>query len=103
MSPDSKSFPVSPGLTLRPSLSGALQLVVPETVQGVAGVDAPAFVERPWGSIDYSGEIGVAGVDAPAFVERPWGSIDYSGEIGVAGVDAPAFVERLNKSTAIHC
>ena len=61
---------MSPGLTLRPSLSGALQLVVPETVQGVAGVDAPAFVERPWGSIDYSGEIGVAGVDAPAFVER---------------------------------
>ena len=37
---------MSPGLTLRPSLSGALQLVVPETVQGVAGVDAPAFVER---------------------------------------------------------
>ena len=43
---------------------------------GVAGVDAPAFVER-------------SGIDGHTsdLVGHPWGH-------GVAGVDAPAFVER---------
>ena len=40
-------------------------------ISSVAGVDAPAFVERLWKLQTYSGLVsGVAGVDAPAFVER---------------------------------
>ena len=39
--------------------------------QGVAGVDAPAFVERSRSAVGSpAAEAGVAGVDAPAFVER---------------------------------
>ena len=66
---------VSPGLTLRPSLSVRAS-TAPELLPGarcVAGVDAPAFVER-----DLVRAVNrvrctiacVAGVDAPAFVER---------------------------------
>ena len=39
----------------------------------VAGVDAPAFVERPRRTSHGPTEPCVAGVDAPAFVERCWG------------------------------
>ena len=62
---------------LRPSLSGNIESEADENaliqailVQCVAGVDAPAFVER--GCLldaTYSTPC-VAGVDAPAFVER---------------------------------
>ena len=81
-------------MTLRPSLSGALQLVVPETVQGVAGVDAPAFVERvvTQPTIPPRQHAGLRpSLSVPICVARvrPYAS--------VAGVDAPAFVERLHE------
>ena len=90
---------MSPGLTLRPSLSGALQLVVPETVQGVAGVDAPAFVERL--RVTENHRLHTVRLVSPGLTLRP----SLSGALqlvvpetvqGVAGVDAPAFVERLS-------
>ena len=89
-------------------------------ISSVAGVDAPAFVER-WSATRHGGTgTSVAGVDAPAFVERrtakltldkfkkvspglmPRPSLSVvqrhlvhrSPLTGVAGVDAPAFVER---------
>ena len=37
---------------------------------------------------------GVAGVHAPAFVERRWLPCSASPRTSVAGVHAPAFVER---------
>ena len=61
---------MSPGLMPRPSLSGS---ILPRTrSQGarVAGVDAPAFVERPTPTPRPGAARRVAGVDAPAFVER---------------------------------
>ncbi len=88
----------------------------------VAGVDAPAFVERTRRSAPCSAGSCVAGVDAPAFVERPRSATsasrrprvspeltlrpslsdglrrDAHGRVpGVAGVDAPAFVERSHR------
>ena len=38
--------------------------------KGVAGVHAPAFVEREWKQMQDLLTKGVAGVHAPAFVER---------------------------------
>ena len=39
--------------------------------------------------------MGVAGVQTPAFVERPdVGEVDAGQDLGVAGVQTPAFVER---------
>ena len=62
---------MSPGFRPRPSLSEHHDLVFASRVDCVAGVQAPAFVERirgePWSSPT---ETGVAGVQAPAFVER---------------------------------
>ena len=87
---------VSPGLTLRPSLSACILYVVFLIVPGVAGVDAPAFVERArrGPTVDRLRTC-VAGVDAPAFVERARRRLSYPPSCsGVAGVDAPAFVER---------
>ena len=85
----------------RPWTSDGLSRYCPfAEFSGVAGVDAPAFVERSTAATTHKAAIdqcGVAGVDAPAFVERtsrmtctppaPRAS-------RVAGVDAPAFVER---------
>ena len=94
-------------------------LAAEEKFPGVAGVQAPAFVER----IDTRSGRGfpgcVAGVQAPAFVERADPGNDGSSEVAVspefrlrpllseshlqlvhemarrvAGVQAPAFVER---------
>ena len=42
-----KVLHVSPGLTLRPSLSDGTSDAMGERYRCVAGVDAPAFVERP--------------------------------------------------------
>ena len=71
---------------------------------------APAFIERaaenrwpscvkqvPW----------VAGVKAPAFIER-FGRVPLSGRFdghrsGVAGVKAPAFIERYAASPTMGC
>ena len=65
-----------------------------DRLEGVAGVNAPAFVERSrtlpgprWAS-------SVAGVNAPAFVERASRKERIAELVSVAGVNAPAFVER---------
>ena len=96
-------------------------------ISSVAGVEAPAFVERDGQSVrrtDHGGvktvspgwkprpslsvstdiarlycgsAIRVAGVEAPAFVERRVGpayACRRSMPVRVAGVEAPAFVER---------
>ena len=118
----STSACVSPEFMLRPSLSGPVDLSrdVAGTA-GVAGVYAPAFVERrAWPPVGpYTGQVspelmlrpslserihraelprplpaGVAGVYAPAFVERPKRSAVILVAGRVAGVYAPAFVER---------
>ena len=63
---------VSPGFTPRPSLSGLCPRRSPRSFIRVAGVHAPAFVERAGtGPVSPIGpSSGVAGVHAPAFVER---------------------------------
>ena len=90
---------VSPGLMPRPSLSGSPDAYSTPCVPGVAGVDAPAFVERACAaSSGNTPSASVAGVDAPAFVERRTScGTGMSQKAGVAGVDAPAFVERTQK------
>ena len=61
----------------------------------VAGVNAPAFVERIPAGTAAEPIVGVAGVNAPAFVERRNTVRRYIRLAGgVAGVNAPAFVER---------
>ena len=62
---------------------------------GVAGVHAPAFVERGSRPSSPASAVGVAGVHAPAFVERCAVVFALKSLIWrVAGVHAPAFVER---------
>ena len=62
---------VSPGLRPRPSLSELSMYQPDREALGVAGVTAPAFVERRPTRCGVSGRLsGVAGVTAPAFVER---------------------------------
>ncbi len=87
---------VSPEFRLRPLLS--VHGIRPGRGghAGVAGVQAPAFVERPCSPPLKQDSSRVAGVQAPAFVERgtkfPWhGNLPSC----VAGVQAPAFVERV--------
>ena len=80
---------VSPGLTLRPSLSAAIGREHRPRVDGVAGADAPAFVER----LDLISQA-VAAADVGA---RPGGT----GIGRVAGADAPAFVERQMDGMAV--
>ena len=67
----------------------------------VAGVDAPAFVERrARSSLSLASSGRVAGVDAPAFVERTEAVSIRRWVLCVAGVDAPAFVERSRSAVA---
>ena len=62
---------VSPGFMPRPSLSDNFLGFYPNVRPGVAGVYAPAFVERSIKVASISASLsGVAGVYAPAFVER---------------------------------
>ena len=61
---------VSPGFTPRPSLSGAPGHRIGEGAACVAGVHAPAFVERTTRVSTPPAPSCVAGVHAPAFVER---------------------------------
>ena len=86
---------VSPEFVLWPSLSDPHVRQRPEQHPCVAGVCAPAFVERSpaqSGAVAYAG---VAGVCAPAFVERCVQDAGHPFPLaGVAGVCAPAFVER---------
>ena len=70
-----------------------------EWTESVAGVSAPAFVERSSTGCEAEATVGlsrsVAGVSAPAFVERDASlSAQRHRQLGVAGVSAPAFVER---------
>ena len=68
---------VSPGLMPRPSLSGGHRRPLRRRLRArVAGVDAPAFVERRPRRESVHGSSRVAGVDAPAFVERGDGRCD---------------------------
>ena len=87
---------MSPGFMPRPSLSGEGRGVIFHSGGRVAGVYAPAFVERAvslrqWTATSAS----VAGVYAPAFVERGRNMICVRCLRSVAGVYAPAFGERL--------
>ena len=86
---------VSPEFMLRPSLSGDGAGRRRHKAGRVAGVYAPAFVERPprWRRTG-ARSAGVAGVYAPAFVERAPGKRRTQIARRVAGVYAPAFVER---------
>ena len=86
---------VSPGFAPRPSLSGAWSARAALARDSVAGVRAPAFVERSTPCSSASSSFpSVAGVRAPAFVER-WATLTGgAGLTSVAGVRAPAFVER---------
>ena len=90
--------PVSPGLMPRPSLSASSARLAGLSFgchTSVAGVDAPAFVERGRRCKCLYRGPGVDGVDAPAFVERS--SLRGTRTCRrrcVAGVDAPAFIER---------
>ena len=114
---------MSPGFTPRPWLSGRSRST--RTLHGVAGVYAPALVERSSRSgADGPDRHGVAGVYAPALVERrggaisvscpesvspgftprPWLSDDRRASLRldsifpcVAGVYAPALVERIQR------
>ena len=104
----------------RPSLSGAAGRGPRRRRASVAGVDAPAFVERPSLAVIRQSIPRVAGVDAPAFVERSRSAAGVAPPMDVspglmprpslsdiderrrveldrrvAGVDAPAFVERI--------
>ncbi len=112
---------VSPGFTPRPSLSGADRLRVPDERPGVAGVHAPAFVERASGATNRQharqvspgftprpslSAVQGAGVCpsghrvSPGFTPRPSlsdGPAHHRPRAPrgrVAGVHAPAFVER---------
>ena len=85
---------VSPGSRPRPSLSDVRRLVFLGQRQRVAGVSAPAFVERRHRIARRVRSGCVAGVSAPAFVERVTRAQVRPHSPGVAGVSAPAFVER---------
>ena len=88
---------VSPGFTPRPSLSGVEWSPPRVSLVGVS----PGFTPRPSLSAVARGRVpslrpgGVAGVHAPAFVERAVTTGAGSPKsASVAGVHAPAFVER---------
>ena len=85
---------VSPEFRLRPSLSGPGLPGPHRAARGVAGVQTPAFVERPWRSPQRLQTMRVAGVQTPAFVERGAPCSGRTGRTCVAGVQTPAFVER---------
>ena len=115
-----QNLAVSPELTLRPSLSGPPPTgTFRKVLDCVAGANAPAFVERRFGTRSaaigsrqpVSPELtlrpslsgrssgsaifpGVAGANAPAFVERLQAAGAWRIEVCVAGANAPAFVER---------
>ena len=93
---DAERGKVSPEFMLRPSLSGQGEGVDDRRAGRVAGVYAPAFVERRTRTVhSCTGRSGVAGVYAPAFVERASRTRATRGTSRcVAGVYAPAFVER---------
>ena len=68
--------------------------VIVDLEDGVAGVSAPAFVERAMRARAGFDTPCVAGVSAPAFVERIPNTLHRRCLSQCAGVSAPAFVER---------
>ena len=90
------SFLVSPGFRPRPSLSALERVGSGDLTEGVAGVSAPAFVERrKLLCLASDGTLTVS----PGFRPRPSLSdhVQLAGQSPlrrVAGVSAPAFVER---------
>ena len=91
---------VSPGFTPRPSLSAPRRGRLQRRRRRVAGVHAPAFVERTARTSGSASTSRVAGVHAPAFVERWLWLRTGRCSASVAGVHAPAFVERLRVLSA---
>ena len=88
-------LPVSPGFRLRPSLSARSGARGSSAAPRVAGVQTPAFVERPSCARRVTRKSArVAGVQTPAFVERAPAPRTCRRPNGVAGVQTPAFVER---------
>ena len=87
---------VSPGLMPRPSLSERIRCRRPAYRYGVSPglMPRPSLSDRSQRTGACAGFPCVAGVDAPAFVERPASRAPQRSREGVAGVDAPAFVER---------
>ena len=86
---------MSPGFTPRPSLSVPRARLLGGNSYGVAGVHAPAFVER-----GQTGKQRSSPVVSPGFTPRPSLSVidqqeRQHGNRSVAGVHAPAFVERV--------
>ena len=93
---------VSPEFRLRPSLSGGTVGAEDRQEDRVAGVQIPAFVERP----SACGWISQAAAVSPEFRLRPSLSVPELGGCErqvprVAGVQTPAFVERFSKWTVI--
>ena len=84
---------VSPEFRLRPSLSERHRHGQPVGGGRVAGVQAPAFVERTRTTAAAASRACVAGVQAPAFVERRHERVDCDVERPPIGVlhDAPRF------------
>ena len=120
---------VSPGFTPRPSLSDRRRRHGRGCGRRVAGVHAPAFVERIWGSM--ADKLAKLAPVSPGFTPRPSLSVGRAveqlgepvervspgftprpslsdqqaprhpcGSAGVAGVHAPAFVERSSARSA---
>ena len=92
---------VSPGLMPRPSLSGHdAGRHVGDVRVGVAGADAPAFVERSWRCRRPAAPSRVSPglMPRPSLSDVPVWRVGARPE-GVAGADAPAFVERFGMPT----
>ena len=72
----------------------------PRLGEWIAGVKAPAFIERarPMVGVDRLGG-GIAGVKAPAFIERRTLRGSPTPKDRIAGVKAPAFIERLRRAS----
>ena len=86
---------MSPGFTPRPWLSArGIDRTRAPLVSRVAGVHAPALVERARRVRSAQRMPGVAGVHAPALVERASSGPASGRPSSVAGVHAPALVER---------
>ena len=82
----------------RPSLSGPEHCSEEDWSQGVAGVYAPAFVERKDCRKALYRWYGVAGVYAPAFVERT----RTTGQVWMTVMVSPGFMPRPSLSDHMH-
>ena len=83
-----RGYAVSPGFTPRPSLSDLVRTAAAELAAGVAGVHAPAFVERCHGPCSAN----VTPAVSPGFTPRP--SLSEDGQ-----VDLRAFLEGCRRGS----